>query len=622
MKTALIADSLMTAFRAGDKLKMNKYLAMLCETRPINEAQNRNTAKSLASRGAFREAKALILVNVEHGSPNVEDDLILALTLYRGQNPWEAIEPLKRADARKPDQPEVLNGFAHAYFKMWTADVADEATRDKAIFYLTTLRRLKLVDAEHLWMLHSIYLTTEDSVERKSVLDELLLQNPKDPLADHLSEALRPQSERQRCSPEYVRTLFDQASDTFDRELLDKLDYRVPRRIAECLEQTQPRGKCFKRALDLGCGTGLVGQAVHPWCNELIGVDLSPGMLEKAAEREIYDALQQADMESFLSTHLHSFEVIFAGDVLIYVGDISALFAAISERLTRNGQFIFSIELCDGPDFRLRPSGRFAHGYDYVVKALEKNGLRINFEEKIRLRKEGGLAVKGLLLSALKRPGPDAERPAHDADKDDYDRAVFYFEMNRFKEAAYFAQLAYKSNPQRAEVLDLLGVLAMHADQLDVALDCVRGAISIASDEPMFHTHLGMVLQMMNDINGAVSAFNRARHLAPEDPVVLINYGASLRLQGDHRSALGVFESLIEQGVSGGAIGLNLGLIYESLGHKAKATQTFEEAIKESPDAVHLRQSYADFLTRNEAEDAAEAQLKIIERLTRGHHSM
>ena len=44
----------------------------------------------------------------------------------------------------------------------------------------------------------------------------------------------------------------------------------------------------------MGCGTGLVGQYLKErGFLHVVGVDASPGMLEKAKEKDAYEALQE-----------------------------------------------------------------------------------------------------------------------------------------------------------------------------------------------------------------------------------------------------------------------------------------------------------------------------------------
>ena len=57
----------------------------------------------------------------------------------------------------------------------------------------------------------------------------------------------------------------------------------------------------FARALDLGCGTGLVAQALHADCDAIVGVDLSHAMAA-AARRILGDAVGERSIVQIVAT--------------------------------------------------------------------------------------------------------------------------------------------------------------------------------------------------------------------------------------------------------------------------------------------------------------------------------
>ena len=84
----------------------------------------------------------------------------------------------------------------------------------------------------------------------------------------------------------YVARLFDDYAWRFDKHLIKNLGYRAPALIAEALSAVAS-GRRFAAALDLGCGTGLMGEALCGRIDHLTGVDLSAGMIAKARERGV-----------------------------------------------------------------------------------------------------------------------------------------------------------------------------------------------------------------------------------------------------------------------------------------------------------------------------------------------
>src|SRR3954469_22555559 len=91
-----------------------------------------------------------------------------------------------------------------------------------------------------------------------------------------------------RSDPGYVRHLFDQFSADYDRRMMGQLGYAAPQILLDLAAMVKP-GREHLLILDLGCGTGLAGLAFRPLAARLEGIDLSPGMIEKARARGIYD---------------------------------------------------------------------------------------------------------------------------------------------------------------------------------------------------------------------------------------------------------------------------------------------------------------------------------------------
>ncbi len=172
----------------------------------------------------------------------------------------------------------------------------------------------------------------------------------------------------------YTRALFDGFAGDFDRRLVDELGYRLPAVLAARIKALQSRRDL--RVLDLGCGTGLCGSQLAGCCASLTGIDLSPAMLAKARARQLYDVLVEQDIAGWLqAAPAAAFDVVIAADVLIYIGELNEIFAAVARALERGGLFLFSIELASSGDFKLETSGRYAHAPDYIRRLAAASGL-------------------------------------------------------------------------------------------------------------------------------------------------------------------------------------------------------------------------------------------------------
>ena len=91
--------------------------------------------------------------------------------------------------------------------------------------------------------------------------------------AKHLLSALT--GETTKSAPRiYVEKLFDYYASNFDTSLVDNLEYKTPKIIAEMILRNHNDGS-LGSVLDLGCGTGLAGVEIKQFCTYLEGIDLS-----------------------------------------------------------------------------------------------------------------------------------------------------------------------------------------------------------------------------------------------------------------------------------------------------------------------------------------------------------
>src|ERR1700676_1489927 len=97
----------------------------------------------------------------------------------------------------------------------------------------------------------------------------------------------------------YVRALFDQYAPKFEAALVDDLGYRGPALLFKAVLSSRAavrKPAFFRRAIDLGCGTGLAAIAFAANVDEIIGIDLSPRMIERARATGLYAQLEVAEM--------------------------------------------------------------------------------------------------------------------------------------------------------------------------------------------------------------------------------------------------------------------------------------------------------------------------------------
>ena len=148
----------------------------------------------------------------------------------------------------------------------------------------------------------------------KSGLDH----HPGDPTFEHLYAAATGSSSA-RAPQGYVTNLFDEIAQQFENHLVHELEYQVPEALAKLV---RPALEPNDSVIDLGCGTGLVGNALAAAGARITGVDLSARMLEIAGRHGTYAKLEQGELVEILARIPQgSVKAVLAADVFIYVGD-------------------------------------------------------------------------------------------------------------------------------------------------------------------------------------------------------------------------------------------------------------------------------------------------------------
>ncbi len=179
-----------------------------------------------------------------------------------------------------------------------------------------------------------------------------------------------------RSPPEFVAQHFDAFAASFDTQLVEVLQYNLPKKLCAAVFQCAQELALPmpEHALDAGCGTGLCAPILRTRVKRLTGVDLSAKMLQQAARRNLYDVLVCADIIAFLNAQPAAFDLLVAADVLIYIGDLADLFAAAGSALRPGALLAVSTETAHPKEaaaaagYSIRPSGRFAHADAYVIE--------------------------------------------------------------------------------------------------------------------------------------------------------------------------------------------------------------------------------------------------------------
>lgn len=302
----------------------------------------------------------------------------------------EAIISLEEAVRLKPDLAEAYYNLANLY--------RDEGRRDDALnaFKESFKRGGNWRDPE---LYAKLLVAYDRRDEAEEMLVEFLNHYPTSKGARHQLSALR--GETPVASDEgYVADHFDSFADSFDG-VLKGLAYRAPEFVVKAVTDRFGEPAADKVILDLGCGTGLCGPLIAPYKKQMVGIDLSKRMLNRAEKLNCYDALKVAELQQYLHRQTpDSIDAILCADTLVYLGALERTLRGVKKTLKPDGIFVASVEkLADSDeDYVLGIAGRFQHSRTYLERLADENDLTIGSLREEVLRTEAGDPVHGYIV--------------------------------------------------------------------------------------------------------------------------------------------------------------------------------------------------------------------------------
>jgi predicted TPR repeat methyltransferase len=457
---------------------------------------------------AVKSYKRALELRAEH--PETLRNLGIALRKLKRYE--EAVELHLRAVEQRPGNVENHYSLANAYKDMGRVDDA-----------LATLRKALAIkpESEGFRRLGQFLYGLRRIEEAAANYEAWLRAEPGNPVPKHMLAACTLKDVPPRAADAFVASVFDGFAESFDEVLTQRLEYRAPALVGKALQRIDGEARGDLDIMDAGCGTGLLAQYLRPYARRLLGVDLSPRMLEKALKRALYDELLAAELTSYLNSSPQAFDVVASSDTLVYFGDLGEVLAAAAASLRPGGRLLFTLEDDRAEEepaqgYRIHPHGRYSHTEPHVRRTLAEAGFEVVDIEKAPLRREGNDYVAGLVvvarLTSVAASGRDT------AIRDNLARAAALHRQGELAqaEAAYLALLqADENNPD-----GLLGLGAIRHQQGRAlsALDMVRRATELRPMDVDGYVTLGSIYRQLGAISSAAEAYKRALELRPGHP--------------------------------------------------------------------------------------------------------
>jgi len=369
--------------------------AITCYRRAVTTAPRDANAlfalgSALMAQGAEADGHGYLRRSLEIEPRNARAHVNLALTYLNTGSAKEAVAAARNA-LLVDDQLQI----AHVVLGKALAEQGD---LEGAAAALSTAAASGTHNDEALFAVASVQTELGNKTSAELALQRILAMTPTNGEARHLLAALHGAP---IMAPEenYSQSAFDRIAPQFNNQEIRLHGYRVPAEIAELIEEFEPERRSIFRLADAGCGTGLVAASLKDafGVEQAVGIDVSPKMAKIAGTAALHDEIIVDDITGALATLDGTFDVIAAGDLFPYLGDLAPFMRAARARLAPGGLLAYSIELSDGEPLKLAPNGRFLHTPAYVEDVARAAGLRHAASRSITLRRLFGKDIPGYI---------------------------------------------------------------------------------------------------------------------------------------------------------------------------------------------------------------------------------
>jgi predicted O-linked N-acetylglucosamine transferase (SPINDLY family) len=194
--------------------------------------------------------------------------------------------------------------------------------------------------------------------------------------------------------------------------------------------------------------------------------------------------------------------------------------------------------------------------------------------------------------------------PGHMTLQQQFESGVSHHQAGRLVEAERFYRQVLALQPDHAEALHLLGMLAAQAGRLDVAVELIRRAIRIRPDFVNAHYNLGLALQDKGQLGEAVTSYRQAIQLQPDYAEAHSNLGIALTHMGQVEEAIASFRRAIRIKPGFAEAHYNLGNALRGEGQLDEAIACYRQAIRLRPELVEAHSNLVNTFLYHPGYDA------------------
>jgi protein O-GlcNAc transferase len=164
------------------------------------------------------------------------------------------------------------------------------------------------------------------------------------------------------------------------------------------------------------------------------------------------------------------------------------------------------------------------------------------------------------------------------------DLAKAYYEAGRWQQAEQCYQQILHVNPNHADALHLLGLIAAQTGRGGLAVDYLQATLRLKPDFAAAHNNLGNVLVLQGQLPQAVESFRQAVRCQPDFAAAHSNLGNALRELGRLEEAVASLREAVRLRPDSAEAHNNLAAALLGLGKPAEALASCQQALRFKPD--------------------------------------
>jgi predicted O-linked N-acetylglucosamine transferase (SPINDLY family) len=181
--------------------------------------------------------------------------------------------------------------------------------------------------------------------------------------------------------------------------------------------------------------------------------------------------------------------------------------------------------------------------------------------------------------------------------------AVRHQQAGNLQTAEQMYRMILGVDPQHADALHMLGVLASQVGRPQEAIALMEQSLAVRPDVPFFHANLGLVYQAVGNLEGAVAQQRRAIELDPQFAEAHNNLGNALREQNKLDDAVAAYREAIRLQPTAVGPANNLAIVLTDYGLLEEAEEVYRRVLELQPDLAVAHSNYLHALHYRHAND-------------------